>query len=274
MKRNRQTQFLGGLITIIILIILIVLSNVDTTEKSFFDSLGNKLINPIQVTFTRVINKIKKNQSYYTDLEDLRSKNIKLEEENRELSEQVRELEILRSENKQLQEFMNMNLTEKYATYDTIPAYVISKDISNYSNNIVVNVGKRDGVEKNMVVIADQGLVGHVISVTETSSKIQVIVDSASTVSSKISTTEESILCKGTLDNDDIVRATYIPINADLIPGDIVVTSGIGIYPEGIYIGSIKEIVTTSNITDRYAIVAPGVDFSTLSNVLIIKGIK
>ena len=132
MKRNRQTQFLGGLITIIILIILIVLSNVDTTEKSFFDSLGNKLINPIQVTFTRVINKIKKNQSYYTDLEDLRSKNIKLEEENRELSEQVRELEILRSENKQLQEFMN--LTEKYATYDTIPAYVISKDISNYSN--------------------------------------------------------------------------------------------------------------------------------------------
>ena len=111
MKRNRQTQFLGGLITIIILIILIVLSNVDTTEKSFFDSLGNKLINPIQVTFTRVINKIKKNQSYYTDLEDLRSKNIKLEEENRELSEQVRELEILRSENKQLQEFMN--LTEK-----------------------------------------------------------------------------------------------------------------------------------------------------------------
>jgi rod shape-determining protein MreC len=122
-----------------------------------------------------VINKIKKNQSYFTDLEDLRSKNMKLEEENKELSEQVRELEILRSENKQLQEFMN--LTEKYSTYDTIPAYVISKDISNYSNNIVVNVGKKDGVEKNMVVIADQGLVGHVISVTETSSKIKVIVD-------------------------------------------------------------------------------------------------
>ena len=67
---------------------------------------------------------------------------------------------------------------------------------------------------------------------------------------------------------------TYIPINADLLPGDIVTTSGIGIYPEGIYIGSIKEIVTTSNITDRYAIVTPGVDFSTLSNVLVIKGMR
>ena len=272
MKRNKQTQLLGGIITIVILIVLIILSNVDTSEKSFFDSLGNKLINPIQISFTRVINKIKKNQQYFTDLESLRNENMRLEEENKQLSEEVRELEVIKSENKQLQEFMN--LTEKYSTYETLPATVISKDVSNYSSNIVIDVGKNDGIEVNMTVIADQGLVGHIISVTDSSAKVQVIVDSASTVSSKISTTDESILCKGTLDNDDIVRATYIPINADLIPGDTVTTSGIGIYPEGIYIGKIKEIVTTSNITDRYAIVTPGVDFSTLSNVLIIRGIK
>lgn len=272
MKRNKQTQLLGGIITIVILIVLIILSNVDTSEKSFFDSLGNKLINPIQISCTRVINKIKKNQQYFTDLESLRNENMRLEEENKQLSEEVRELEVIKSENKQLQEFMN--LTEKYSTYETLPATVISKDVSNYSSNIVIDVGKNDGIEVNMTVIADQGLVGHIISVTDSSAKVQVIVDSASTVSSKISTTDESILCKGTLDNDDIVRATYIPINADLIPGDTVTTSGIGIYPEGIYIGKIKEIVTTSNITDRYAIVTPGVDFSTLSNVLIIRGIK
>lgn len=272
MKRNKQTQFLGCIITIIILILLIVLSNVDTSEKSFFDSLGHKLINPIQITFTRVKNKIQKNQAYFTDLDSLKNENMRLTEENKQLSEKVRELEVVKAQNGQLQEFMN--LTEKYSTYETIPATVISKDVSNYSSNILIDIGKKDGVETNMTVIADQGLVGHIISVTDSSAKVQVIVDSASTVSSKISTTEESILCKGTLDNDDIVRATYIPINADLLPGDIVTTSGIGIYPEGIYIGSIKEIVTTSNITDRYAIVTPGVDFSTLSNVLVIKGMR
>ena len=68
MKRSKQTQFLGGIITIIILIVLIILSNVDTSEKSFFDSLGSKLINPIQISITRVRNKIKKNQEYFTDL--------------------------------------------------------------------------------------------------------------------------------------------------------------------------------------------------------------
>ena len=272
MKRSKQTQFLGGIITIIILIFLIILSNVDTSEKSFFDSLGSKLINPIQISITRVRNKIKKNQEYFTDLESLKNENIKLVKENEELNEKIRELEVIKAQNAQLQEFMN--LTEKYSNFETIPATVISKDVSNYSSNIIIDVGKRDGVDNNMTVIADHGLVGHVISVTESSAKVQVIVDSASTVSSKISTTEESILCKGTLDNDDIVRATYIPINADLIPGDTVTTSGIGIYPEGIYIGTIKDIVTTSNITDRYAIVTPGVDFSTLSNVLVISRTK
>ena len=52
-----------------------------------------------------------------------------------------------------------MNLTEKYASYSTISADVINKDISNYGSNLVLNVGTNDGVKKGMTVIADQGLV-------------------------------------------------------------------------------------------------------------------
>ena len=147
----------------------------------------------------------------------------------------------------------------------------INKDVSNYSSTLVLNVGTNDGIKENMTVIADKGLVGHVISVSDNTCKVQVIIDSASTVSSSISTTQESIICKGTLENDQILRATYIPTGAELIQGDSVYTSGIGgIYPKGIIIGTIKEIVTTSNITDRYAIVEPAVDFSKIDTVLII----
>ena len=57
-----------------------------------------------------------------------------------------------------------------------------------------------------------------------------------------------------------------------MIQGDNVTTSGIGeIYPQGIHIGTIKEIITTSNIIDRYAIVEPAVDFATVTNVLVVK---
>ena len=164
-----------------------------------------------------------------------------------------------------------MNLKQKYTSYNTVPAYVINKDVSNYSSTLVLNVGTEDGVKEKMTVIADKGLVGYVTSVTENTAKVQVIIDAASTVSCTISTTQENIICKGTLENDQILRASYIPTGAELIKGDSVYTSGVGgIYQKGIIIGTIKEIVTTSNITDRYAIVEPAVDFSKVDTVLVI----
>ena len=122
-----------------------------------------------------------------------------------------------------------------------------------------------------MTVIADKGLVGYITSVTDDTSQVKVIIDSGSTVSCNISTTDESVICKGTLDNNQLMRVTYIPTGADLIVGDSVETSGVGgVYVRGIHIGTIKEIVTTTNDTDRYAIVEAAVDFSKLTTVLVI----
>ena len=63
----------------------------------------------------------------------------------------------------------------------------------------------------------------------------------------------------------------YIPTEADLVIGDTIETSGMGgIYPKGILIGKITEIIATKNITQRYAIVETSVDFSKLETVLVI----
>ena len=63
----------------------------------------------------------------------------------------------------------------------------------------------------------------------------------------------------------------YIPTDADLVLEDTIETSGVGeIYPKGIQIGKIKEIIESKNITDRYAIVETSVDFSKLETVLVI----
>lgn len=269
MNRNKQTEVLGGIITAVILILLIFLSNIESGNLSFFEGIANNVVSPIQNLFISLKNKASGNNQYFSNIEQLIKENEELKTKNSELEEQVRELEIVRADNETMQEYMN--LTQKYAEYKTIPAYVINKDISNLSSNIVINAGSDDGVQVNMTVIADKGLVGHVISVTKNTAKVQVIIDAASTVSCSISTTEQSLICKGTIDNDQILRASMIPTGAELIQGDSVSTSGIGgIYRKGIYIGTIKEIITTSNIIDRYAIVEPAVDFSKLNNVLVI----
>jgi rod shape-determining protein MreC len=269
MGENRHIGIFGTLITIIILILLIVLTNVDTSKLSYFEGLASQITTPVQTTFTKLKNKITGNSNFFTTMDDLKSENKKLTDENSELQEQLREYEVLKAENENLKE--KMNLTEKYAQYETISADVINKDISNYGSNLVLSVGTDDGVKKGMTVIADQGLVGYIISSEKSSSKVKVITDSASTVSCNISTTDESVICKGTLDNNQELRVTYIPTDVDLIVGDSVETSGVGgIYVRGIHIGTITEIITTTNTTDRYAIVETAVDFSKLKTVLVV----
>lgn len=269
MNRNKQTEVLGGIITLIILILLIFLSNVEADKVSYLESVASSIVTPMQRIITDLKNKVDGNASYFSDMDSILAENEELKTRNSELETELRELERIKADNATLQEYMN--LTEKYAAYTTIPAYVINKDVSNYSSTLIINVGSNDGVETNMTVIADKGLVGHVISVTEKTAKVQVIIDSASTVSCNISTTGESLICKGTLENSQVLRVSYIPTDAELIQGYGVYTSGLGgIYQKGIHIGTIKEIITTSNITDRYAILEPAVDFSKVDTVLVI----
>ena len=123
-----------------------------------------------------------------------------------------------------------------------------------------------------MAVIADEGLVGHVISVTDDTAKVRTIVDTSSSISCLMSTSKDSVICKGTLDNNTELKAMYIPTDANLVQGDSVDTSGLGgIYPKGIHVGTVKKIVTTKNMTDRYALVETAVDFNKLNTVLVVK---
>ena len=193
-----------------------------------------------------------------------------MKQKNSELEQSLRELEIIKSENATLKEYVN--LKDKYTEYETIPAYIIQKDISNYSENMIINIGSKDGIEVNMPVISDQGLVGHIISVTETTSKVETIIDTASTTSCVITTSRDMMIARGTMAEKSTLKATFIPTEATILEGDKVETSGLGgIYPKGIHIGTIKKVVNTKNITDRYAMIETAVNFSKLETVLVIK---
>lgn len=269
MYKSKKTGVLGVVITIILLILLVILSNINIENLSYIESGVSRIIMPIQNGLVMLKNKIEGNSDFFTDLTKLQEENKELKQKNSEQEQLLRELEIVKAENTTLKEYMN--LTEKYADYKTIPAYIIGKDISNYSNTMVINVGEKDGIKKDMTVIADQGLVGHIISVDANTSKVEVIVDPASAVSCTISTNRENIMCRGILDSSSTLKAIYIPTDATLVPGENVETSGLGgIYQKGILIGTIQEVINTKNPLDRYAIIKTAVDFSTLETVLVI----
>ena len=269
MYKNKKNGIIGIIITIVILILIVIFTNNNINKISIIENICNIFVMPIQNGFTYLKNKISGNDSFFTDMDNLKSENEELKKRNSELEQSLRELEIIKAENETLKEYVN--LKDKYKDYNTVPADVINRDISNYSSTIVINVGTNDGIKEEMTVIADSGLVGHVISVTETTAKVQTIVDTASAVTSTISTTEDTIVVQGTLDDKQELKATFIPTDAVVLQGDSVETSGIGgIYPKGIHIGTIREVMNTNNITDRYAVVETAVNFTKLNTVLVI----
>ena len=268
MYKNKKNGIIGIIITIIILILIVIFSNGER-NSSFFENVASNLVMPIQNGLTYLKNKMGGNSTFFTDINNLKEENAELKDKNSELEKSLRELENIKTQNETLKEYLN--LIEKYGEYKTIPGYVINKDISNYSKTIIINIGKNDGVTEDMTVIADKGLVGHVVSVTNNTAKVQTIIDTASSISCTMSTTKDAIVCKGTLDDQSLLKAMYIPTDKNVVQGDSVETSGLGgIYPKGIHIGTVKKVTNTQNVTDRYALVETAVDFDKLDTVLVV----
>ena len=266
---KKRNEAIGVIITIIVLILLVFLSNLQIEKISYVENTFSKIVMPIQSGFTYIKNKLQGNNEYFSSLETTKKENSELKQKNNELEERLRQLEMIESENKTLKEYLN--LSELYKQYKTVPAYIINKDTSNYSKVFVINVGSKSGIEKNMTVIAAEGLVGHVISVTDETAKVQTIIDSSNIVSATLENSSDNVICRGLLENRKL-KGTYVSTTTTLSQSEKVYTSGMGgIYPKGIYIGTIKNISETKNITDRYFELETAVDFDNLETVLVIK---
>lgn len=269
MEKNKKGGIIGVIITIIILIILVFVTNINSENISIIENVASNIVMPVENALTYLKNKLNNNDKFFENIDELKNENSSLKQENSELEQKLREFEIIKNENEQLKQ--QLNLAEKYSEFTTVPGTVISRDISNYSKTLVINVGSDNGIEEKMTVIADEGLVGYVISTTNKTSKIQTIIDSASATSCLASSTRDTMICKGTIENKSQLSASNIATDARIIQGDSVETSGLGgIYVKGIHVGRIKKVNEGSNKTDSYAIIETAVDFEKLETVLVI----
>ena len=269
MEKNNKGGIIGIVITVIILIILVVFSNTNSEKFSIVENFANAIVMPIENGLTYLKNKINNNNSFFENVDKLKSENESLKQKNSELEQQMREFEIMKNENEQLKQ--ELNLAEKYGEYTTVPGMIISRDISNYSKILVINIGSDNGIKEKMTVIADEGLVGYIVSTTAKTAKIQTIVDSASATSCLASSTRDTMICKGTIESEATLKATNLSTDANIIQGDSVETSGMGgIYTKGIHVGRVKKIVEGTNKIDTYAVIEAAVDFKKLETVLVI----
>ena len=153
-----------------------------------------------------------------------------------------------------------------------LTATVIGHDSSNYFSTLTLNVGLIDGVTDYMAVVAQGGLVGVTYNVSETKCEVRCIIDSDCTVAALVQSSRDQGSVKGTLgtNGEPMCRMYYLPDSSLPRPGDLVVTSGVGLeFPKSIPIGYIRESTRGMEANKSYVVVEPIVDFQHLEYVTV-----
>lgn len=174
----------------------------------------------------------------------------------------------LERENTELRALLAM---KDRTTIETVAARTVAISPSNFEWIITIDVGRVDGVERNMPVINGDGLVGRVYSVGERSSRVIALVDPSFSVTVRSAASGYV----GVLDGRgaDPLALRLLDPRAEIAAGDEIVTSSFdaGLYPEGIPVGVVRSAQRSASQLVTDVVVNPYVDFTRLGNVLVLR---
>ena len=146
---------------------------------------------------------------------------------------------------------------------------VIGRSPDSWSSSVIIDKGRYNGIKPGMAVVSFKGLVGSIVESAQSTAKVLLINDPNQGVSSIVQRSRQEGLVSGTLGTNLIMR--YLPDDADIVIGDIVVTSALSqLYPKGLLVGRIVNIGREFSGLNRYAVVKPAVDLSNIEELLVI----
>lgn len=207
-------------------------------------------------------------------LESLQDENEKLKEEVIALNNKLDDVQSLDS----LKKALNY-IDEKYQA-KSISTSVVGKNDGNWYDSFVIGAGRKQGVKDDSIVINGNGLVGIVYEVSDNYSKAISLLDTKSSVSFKLlkdSNLKGVITQNSTLDdkenykNKDYLYGYMFDSSYNVLPGDVVTTSGLGLYPEGIPIGEVDKVIDDKNKSMKFVVVKPYVNFKNIDDVTIVE---
>jgi rod shape-determining protein MreC len=176
-------------------------------------------------------------------------------QEQRALADRTRNLERL------------LDLRDK-SNLNTIAAEIIAAGATPDFLTLTIDKGTREGVKADMAIIAPAGVVGRVVMASARAAKVQLLIDRNAAAGALVERSRAQGVVTGS--GDARLRMDYVSEVADVMVGDLVVTSGIdGIYPKGYVIGQV-ESVEKKGTSYKTIAVKPAVDFTSLEEVLVV----
>ena len=229
------------------------------------------VLSPFQSAVSWLGNELRQGTAFIWEMATVYEQNEMLRNEVTQLREQNLTASEYAAENERLRALLGYK--QSALQFDLVAARVIGRESATWSSMIVINRGLNEGVQKDMPVVTEKGLVGRVTEAGPNSSKVQLILDPRTSVGTLVQRPESRVagIVEGDLDNPTMPRMVNIPKTADVVEGDVIVTSGFGgIYPKGLVVGLVSELKNDTGGLLKVALLEPAVDFQRLEDVMVI----
>jgi len=274
-QRNRKIRIPSRVWLLIFTFICIFSMAVSYTTDTFVNPMGTVagfIVTPFQNGIATV------GYNISNRLDELGQMRLLLEE-NKELKAKVSELTIKNTELQQEKYELNTlrqlyELDNEYSDYKKTGARIIGWDGGNWFNSFTINKGSNDGLELDMNVIADGGLVGRISEVGDNWSRVISIIDDNNNVSGMVLSSSDNLMVSGDLElmKQGVIRFQQLMDAKNVVvEGDKVVTSNISDkYLPGLLIGYIGTIEKQPNNLTKSGTLVPAVDFAHLEEILVV----
>ncbi len=252
-------------------------------KMSFIDSAVGTALAPFEKASKSIEGFFTNISGYFMDYNALKEENAALKEQIKAMEEDVERSDELKRENDWLYNFLELKRSTSH--YHFAKASVIAYSQINYLAAFTIDKGSSDGIEKGMPIITDRGLAGIVTDVSLNHSICTCAINPNFTVSAYTERvvlegeedvtvkSAESIVATGNFMDaaSGCMRIEYIGDTSAIEIGDMVYTSGAGgIYPRGLSIGQVIDILNDEYSQSRYALVKTTVDINSVESVMVV----
>ncbi|MEA2008988.1 MAG: rod shape-determining protein MreC [Chloroflexota bacterium] len=201
------------------------------------------------------------------DVTVIRQQNAKLSAENARLQAQIVEIQQQLTEYEILSALLDF--ARAHPTHQYLGATVIGRDPSPFLHYVIINRGSDDGLRRGMPVVTQNGLAGRIAQVSAKGARVELITDPSIMVNVRIQPSRSEAVLTGSITGDIVLE--QIPQDADVFPGNLILTSGLGgNYPPNIIVGQVTSVKSQEYALFQSASVQPVTDFSKLEIVLVI----
>ena len=259
------------LLALLVFASIIMSSNIkERGPSNFLERTALTIASPLQKMVTSAIRGSAQSWKRYIDLTHtaVENKNLK-----KMVEEERFKNNLLYEELKKFRRVKKLQSNHPVSNAKVVVADVIGWDSTNVSQTLIINKGAESGVQENMVVMNNQGLIGRVVEASGTSSRVLMITDSRSAVDAYLQESRDRCIIVGQNKRWCMVR--FLPLDAKVKEGDMVISSGLGgVYPKGLPLGTIAKLESGSGRLFYKARVATAAELKQLEEVLVITNLN